>query len=98
MAKAKSTGSAGGASSTIKAVIDHIEDGGMAVVLLGDDEKTSVDVPLSFLPQGVGGGDHLHITFTVDPAARAATADRVKKLQDQLTQTSGTQDQKDFKL
>ncbi len=82
----------------IHAVIDRIEDNGMAVVLLGEDEKQQIDLPVAFLPDGASDGDHLRITFTLDKQARAATEDRVKKLQDELTKRSGTQDQKDFKL
>ena len=86
------------ASKQLHAAIDRIEDGGMAVVLLGDDEKTQVDLPLALLPQGAVDGDHLTITITIDKDSRAATADRVKKLQDKLAQKGGAQDQKDFKL
>lgn len=82
----------------IHAVIDRIEDGGMAVLFVGDDEKTQIDLPVSLLPEGVSDGDHLRITITPDRGLRAAAAARVKKLQEQLSQESGTQEQKDFKL
>lgn len=82
----------------IHAVIDRIEDNGMAVVLLGDDEKQQIDLPVAFLPNGASDGDHLRISITLDKQARAEALDNVKKLQDELTQRSGTQDQKDFKL
>lgn len=86
------------ASKQLHAAIDRIEDGGMAVVLLGDDEKTQVDLPLTLLPQGAVDGDHLIITITIDKESSAATTDRVRKLQDKLAQQGGAQDQKDFKL
>jgi autonomous glycyl radical cofactor GrcA len=83
---------------TINAVIDRIEDGGVAVLLVGDDEKTQIDLPVALLPEGVAGGDHLKITITQERSLREAAEARVKKLQDRLTESSGTQDQKDFKL
>ncbi len=83
---------------SIHAVIDRIEDNGMAVVLLGDDEKQQIDLPVAFLPNGASDGDHLRISITLDKQERAAAEDNVKKLQDELTERSGTQDQKDFKL
>ncbi len=83
----------------IHAVIDRIEDGGMAVLLVDDDEKTQIDIPVHFLPEGAADGDHLRITITPDRASRASAAERVKKLQEQLTQTSdGQGEQKDYKL
>lgn len=86
------------ASKQIHAAIDRIEDNEMAVLLIGDDEKTQVDVPLSLLPDGATDGDHLHITISIDKESREVAASRVKRLQDKLTQAGGAQDQKDFKL
>ena len=85
-------------SKETRAVIDRIEDGGVAVLLVGEDGKTKVDVPVSLLPKGASDGDHLHITITTDPASRSATERSVKKLQEELKQQSGTEGQKDFKL
>lgn len=85
-------------SKPIRAVIDRIEDGGMAVLLLDDDEKTKLDLPAALLPEGAGDGDHLRITIAKDRTSRAAAEGRVKKLQEQLVQQSGTQEQTDFKL
>ncbi len=82
----------------IHAVIDRIEDNGMAVVFFGDDEKQQIDLPVAYLPNGASDGDHLRISITLDKQARAAAEDNVKKLQDELTARSGTQNQKDFKL
>ncbi len=86
------------ASKPIHAVIDRIEDGGMAVVVAGDDEKTKIEIPVSLLPEGASDGDHLRISIALDKGSRAAAETRTRSLQDQLTQQSGTQDQKDFKL
>lgn len=85
-------------ASNTDAVIDRIEDGDMAVLLVGEDSKTQVDVPLSLLPQGAEAGDHLRIRITIDSGARASAEERIKKLQEQLNQESDTQEQKDFKL
>ncbi|HKC63915.1 MAG TPA: DUF3006 domain-containing protein [Pyrinomonadaceae bacterium] len=85
-------------SKQIHAVIDRIEDNDMAVLLLGDDKKTQVDIPLSLLPGGASDGDHLKITISIDNESRETAASRVKSLQDKLTLETDTQDQKDFKL
>jgi hypothetical protein len=82
----------------INAVIDRIEDGGVAVLLLDDEAKTKIDLPVALLPEGASDGDYLKITITQERASREAAEARVKKLQEQLTQASDTQDQKDFKL
>lgn len=82
----------------IHVVIDRIEDGAVAVLLVNDDGKTQIDFPLRLLPEGASDGDHLRITVTRERGLRAAAEDRIKKLQDQLTQTGGAQEQKDFKL
>ncbi len=79
------------------AVIDRMENG-IAVLLLGDDEKQQVDLPAAFLPNGASDGAHLRITITLDEESRAAAEENVKKLQDELTARSDTQNQKDFKL
>lgn len=86
------------ASKQLHAAIDRIEDGGMAVVLFGDDEKTQIDLPLALLPHGATDGDHLTITISIDKESRDSAASRVKKLQDKLAQKGGVPDQKDFKL
>ena len=86
------------ASRQIRAEIDRIEDNKMAVLLIGDDNKTQLDVPLALLPEGASDGDHLRINISIDSESRSAAASRVKKLQDKLAQDGGAQEQKDFKL
>jgi RNase P protein component len=86
------------ASKQFHAAIDRMEDNGMAVLMVGDDEQTQVDLPVSLLPDGASDGDHLRITLTLDRASRAAARNRIKRLQDQLVEQSGTQDKTDFKL
>ena len=82
----------------LHAAIDRIEDGGMAVLFVGDDEKTQIDIPLSLLPEGAEDGDHLRITVSIDKGSREQAASRVKSLQEKLAQKSGTEEQKDYKL
>jgi hypothetical protein len=87
-----------GASKRTRGVIDRIEDGGKAVVLVGEDEGESLDVPASLLPEGAGEGDHLSITVALDRESRASAEDRVKALQEKLEQRGGASGQKNFKL
>ncbi|HVF54708.1 MAG TPA: DUF3006 domain-containing protein [Pyrinomonadaceae bacterium] len=87
-----------GASKRTRGVIDRIEDGGTAVVLVGEDESVSLDVPASLLPQGADAGDHLEIHITLDREARAAAEDRVKSMQERLEKRGGAEGRKSFKL
>jgi hypothetical protein len=70
------------AGVTHKAVIDRIE-GELAVVVL-DDDKVKFNLPVKYLPEGVAGGDHLHITFNKDDEARAKTKGRIEQLLKEL--------------
>ncbi len=79
-------------------MIDRIEDDGTAVVLVGEDEGESLDVPASLLPEGAEGGDHLSITVALDKESRASAEDRVKAMQEKLEKRGGAQDKKSFKL
>ena len=47
----------------IRAALDRVEDGRMAVLLLEDDGKSQLDLPVSRLPEGSTGGDHFVLTF-----------------------------------
>jgi hypothetical protein len=86
------------ASRQIRAEIDRIEDNEMAVLLINDEGKTQLDIPLKFLPEGAAGGDHLRISISLDKASKDEASARVKKLQDKLAEAGGAQEQKDFKL
>ena len=81
----------------LRAEIDRIEDGDVAVLMVGDG-KTQVDVPASLLPEGAAAGDHLRISITLDKESRDAASSRVKRLQDKLAAKGGADDEKDFKL
>lgn len=107
--KKKDAPGAAAESVEVRAVVDRVEDGGVAVLSL-EGHKSTLDVPLSRLPKGTADGDHLRLTFDGEPGAdtlkkashdrdaRASAEDRVKKTQERLEKMSGTADKKDFKL
>ena len=84
-------------SKRTRAVIDRIEDGGTAVVLVGEDEH-KVELPASLLPEGADAGSHLVINVALDEASRKESEDRVKALQEKLEKRGGGEGQKSFKL
>jgi hypothetical protein len=71
-------------SIQFRGVIDRIEDNDMAVVLLGDDEREQIDLPVAFLPADASNGDHLDITINLDDESRGSMRDRIKNLQAEL--------------
>ena len=87
----------GDKSRRTRAVVDRIEDGGTAVVLVGEDEH-QVELPASLLPEGADAGSHLSVTVALDEAARGEAEDRVKALQEKLEKRGGGEGQKSFKL
>jgi hypothetical protein len=86
-----------GKSKRTRAVIDRIEDGGTAVLLVGDEE-TKVELPASLLPEGAGSGSHLLINVSLDEASRREAEDRAKALQEKLERRGGGEGRKSFKL
>jgi hypothetical protein len=82
--------------ATIKAFVDRIE-ANLAVILLGDDAGVQFDLPVQYLPPGIRAGDHLVISFKLDPAGAAATLHNVSELKRQLTE-AGDPGQTEFKL
>ena len=87
----------GGKSKRTRAVIDRVEDGGTAVLLVGEEE-TKVELPASLLPEGAEGGSHLVIDISLDEASRKEAEARVKALQEKLEKRGGGEGQKHFKL
>lgn len=83
-------------SKRTRGVVDRIEDGGTAVVLVGEDEQ-KVELPASLLPEGAESGSHLVINVTLDEGARREAEERVKALQEKLEKRGG-EGQKSFKL
>lgn len=88
----------GGKSKRTRAVIDRIEDGGTAVLHVGADEETKVELPASLLPEGAEEGSHLSVTIALDETSRKEAEDRVKALQEKLEKRGGGEGQKSFKL
>ena len=88
-----------GKSKRTRGVVDRIEDGGVAVVHVGEDEETKVELPASLLPEGAESGSHVVITVSLDEGSRKASEDRVKALQEKLEKRGGTgEGPKSFKL
>ncbi len=72
-------------SVTLRAVVDRIEDGDIAVVMIESENKqTQIDVPRHLLPADVDAGAHLRITIKADKESRATAAVRIKDLQAKL--------------
>lgn len=84
--------------TSVHAVVDRIEDGRMAVLLVGDDGKLSLDVPLKLLPPDVGDGDHLAIKFSIKRTSKARAEERISKLQQKLGRRGGDGGNTHFKL
>ena len=100
-----------GRREELRAVVDRIEDGGIAVLSLEDDERSQLDVPLARLPEGTADGDHLTVVCRVwrdgrrifvearrDAGARQAAEERIKQTQERLSRLGGAPGKKDFKL
>ena len=107
--KKKDARDGGSEGVEVSAVVDRVEDGGVAVLSL-EGRKSTLDVPLSRLPKGTADGDHLRLAFDGEPSAatltkasadrgaRASAEGRVKKAQERLEKLSGTEGKKNFKL
>jgi Protein of unknown function (DUF3006) len=80
----------------IKAFVDRIESG-LAVILLSDGSGVQFDLPLEYLPPETEAGDHLVITFQLDPESREETLRSIAELKKRLTEEGGPQ-QTEFKL
>ncbi len=60
----------------MKWTVDRIEDG-IAVLVLQDDPRQRITVPVGALPDGCREGDILTLTFEKDPVSSAAAKERV---------------------
>jgi hypothetical protein len=67
----------------MKATIDRIE-GKMAVLLMGEDGKAKVNMPLSLLPEGCKEGDILSVSIELDPEATEKAKVRVSGMMEKL--------------
>ncbi len=81
--------------TVIKAFVDRVESN--IAVLLSSDGGFQFDAPVEWLPRGVKAGDHLLISFRLDPASAAATLQNVSDLKRQLTE-DGDPERTEFKL
>jgi len=71
----------------MKATIDRIE-GKLAVLLMGEDGKTKVNMPLGLLPDGCKEGDVLDIAITRDEKATEDAKKRTSSLLEKLKKKS----------
>ncbi|MEW6207625.1 MAG: DUF3006 domain-containing protein [Acidobacteriota bacterium] len=62
-----------------KFIIDRIE-GDLAVITFYEDDRVKFNLPVSLLPTGARGGDHLQITFTEDEESREELKKRIGEL------------------
>jgi hypothetical protein len=67
----------------MKATIDRVE-GKLAVLLIGEDGKLKVNMPLSLLPEGCKEGDILSISIERNPEATQQAKERVSGLMEKL--------------
>lgn len=69
-----------------KVVIDRIE-GDLAVLVLYEDDRVKLNLPLRCLPEGVREGDHLQMGFAQDEESRESERKRVGDLLKDLKRT-----------
>jgi hypothetical protein len=67
----------------MKAVIDRIENE-IAVLLIGEEEKTRVNFPISLLPEGCRESDVLNISIERDTTATQQAKERTSSLMEKL--------------
>jgi hypothetical protein len=68
---------------SVSMVVDRIEDDRAALVL-SDDEKVKLSLPIKVLPDGVKSGDHLVVTFKIDRKRTEEVAAEVEDLLEKL--------------
>ena len=76
--------------------VDRIEEK-IAVIILGDDDKVRLDLPLKYLPKGIKEGDQVRIGIELAPEGTDGARKRIKKLQQELMDGDDSE-QKNFKL
>lgn len=72
----------------MKVVVDRIE-GDKAVLVDYEDDNVTFILPVSRLPDGTRGGDHLSVTFVKDIESRAAENKRAEDLLEELRALQG---------
>jgi hypothetical protein len=68
---------------SFKVTLDRIEEG-IAVLLVRDEEKININIPLILLPSGSKEGDILDITITTDVQETEAAKERISALLEKL--------------
>ena len=74
---------------SFKVTLDRIEEG-IAVLLVRDEEKIKINVPLTLLPVGSKEGDILDIAITRDVQGTEAAKERVTSLLEKLKSKNKT--------
>ena len=69
--------------NSFKVTLDRIEEN-IAVLLVRDEEKIKINIPLCLLPVGSKEGDILDIAITRDVQETEATKERVSSLLEKL--------------
>lgn len=72
----------------LSAVLDRIEDGRFAVLLVGPDEVELV-VDATLLPEGTSEGDWLRVGFASDPELTAARREDIARRMERIRRTRG---------
>lgn len=70
--------------STVKVVVDRIEEE-LAIIVLHEDDSVKFNLPVKYLPGGAEEGDHLQVSFTMDAESRESEKKRVADLLKELT-------------
>lgn len=68
---------------SVTVVVDRIE-GDVAVLTVYEDDRVKFNLPVQYLPEGVGEGDHLQMGFAQDEDSRESARKRVEDLLKQL--------------
>ena len=76
----------------MKAYIDRIEDGNIAVLII---EGKTINLPVEFFGFEVHEGQHLKITFEPNEESEQKTRQEIKNLQDELLGGNEKQDKKE---
>lgn len=74
---------------SFKVTLDRIEEN-VAVLLVRDEEKTRINIPLSLLPVGCREGDILDIAITKDVQETESAKERVSSLLEKLKNKNKT--------
>lgn len=73
----------------VPAFVDRIEND-VAVIVLSENSEIHFNLPLQCLPPNVEEGDHLKLSFELDPESTEAARDRVAALQSELATETET--------